>query len=131
LEREFEGDNERVVDECKHRALGEDVGDLFRALGDMGLPNGLQGINPLRVLLLDLQDALGDNFEEIERLDCEWFLLAYGPEVNLEVEGARAVRSGVPLVRAVLRCGSEITDVQEIEWNLLGSPNSASSLPAP
>ena len=106
LERELEGDDERVVHEREHGALREDVRDLARARGDVRLADRLERVHALGVLLADLHDlaegALADDLEQVEGLDRER-LVARGLEGDREVEGAGVGRGGVPLVGDVLR----------------------------
>ena len=67
----------------------------------MGLADGFQGVYSLGVFLSDLHDlsetAFADDLEQIERLYGQR-LVTQLFEVNLQVEGARAVGSRVPLI---------------------------------
>ena len=74
MEGEFQRDDERVVDLRQDGAFGERVGD-FAAGDDVLLPDRLEGINPIRVLLHHLHDfaetALANDFEQVEILNLE------------------------------------------------------------
>jgi hypothetical protein len=56
LERKFERDDKRVVDEGENRAFGQNMRNLSRALSDMGFAYCLQGIDTLSILLPNLHD---------------------------------------------------------------------------
>ena len=65
--------------------------DLPRSRSDVGLPDGFQGINSLRVFLLHLhhftETALPDDLEQIELVDGERFMTGRF-EIDFEVERA-------------------------------------------
>jgi hypothetical protein len=107
LEREFERNNERIVNKRKDSAFRKDMSDLPGALRDVRLANSLECVYPLRVLLANLhhftETALSNYFEEIKGFDCEWFI-ADGLEIYLEVERTRTGSGAVPLVGGVLHC---------------------------
>lgn len=105
MERELERDDEWVVDEREHRPLCQDMCNLTRSLRDMCFADGLECINPLRVLLPDLHHfskaPFPDDLEEIKCLDRKWFI-SNGLEVYFEVKGPGTRRCGIPLVRGML-----------------------------
>lgn len=105
MEAELQGDDKGIVDEGKDGALGEDMSDFARALGDVRLPNSLKSIDTLRVLFADLHDlakgALPDDLEQIESFDSKG-LSARRTEVDLEVKASRSSEGAVPLVRGVV-----------------------------
>ena len=78
MEREFEGNNKRVVDQGQNGSLGEDVGDLTRSARYVGFADRLECVDTLRVLLADLHDfpkgTFPNHLEEIERVDRESFM---------------------------------------------------------
>jgi hypothetical protein len=73
LEREFEGDDEWVVDQSQDGSLGEDMSDLPRSTRYVGFPDRLESVDTLRVLFANLHDlsegTLPDHFEQVERVD--------------------------------------------------------------
>jgi len=73
LEREFERDDERVVDQRQHGSLGKDMGDLTRSTGYVSFADRLECIDTLGILLANLHDlskgTLPDHFEQVERVD--------------------------------------------------------------
>lgn len=75
--------------------------DLPRTLRDMRFSDGLERVYPLGVLFPHLHDfaktPFPDYFEEIESFNGERFISEWF-EVNLQVEGAGAGRSCVPLI---------------------------------
>lgn len=89
MEGEFQGHDERIVDESQNSSLRQDMGDLARTLGNVCFTDSLEGVYPLRVLLANLhhfaKTPLPDDFQKVESFDCEW-LVATGFEVYFEVE---------------------------------------------
>jgi hypothetical protein len=75
LEREFEGDDEWVVDQSQNGSLGEDMSDLAGSTCYVGFPDRLESVDTLRVLFANLHDlskgAFSDHFEQVERVDCQ------------------------------------------------------------
>jgi hypothetical protein len=75
LEREFEGDDERVVNQSQDGSLGEDMSDLARSTCYVGFPDRLESVDTLRVLFANLHDlsegTFPDHFEQVERVDCQ------------------------------------------------------------
>jgi hypothetical protein len=73
LEREFEGDNIRVVDQCQNSSLGEDMSDLAESTCYVGSADRLERIDMLRVLFTNLHDlsegTFSDHFEQVEHVD--------------------------------------------------------------
>lgn len=106
MERELERYDERIVDERQDSTLGQDVCDFPGTRRNVGLPDRLERVDPLRIFLPDLHDfaeaALPNDLEQIELLDGEGFV-AGGLEVDLEMERARAGCRAVPLIGCVLR----------------------------
>lgn len=73
MEREFEGDDEWVVDQSQDGSLGEDMSDLAWSTCYVGFPYRLESVDTLRVLFANLHDlskgTLPDHFEQVERVD--------------------------------------------------------------
>lgn len=79
--------------------------DFSWALGDVCLPDRLESVYSLGVLLPDLHNlskaTFADDLEQIEGFDSEWFI-ANGLEVYFKVEGPGSGCGAVPLVRGML-----------------------------
>jgi len=90
LEGEFEWYDEWVVYQGENGSLSKDVSNLSGPRGDVGFPDGFEGVYPLSVFLPHLHHlskrTLADNLEKIESIDCEWHVPGR-LEINLEVEG--------------------------------------------
>jgi hypothetical protein len=75
LEREFEGDDEWVVNQSQNGSLGEDMSDLARSTCYVGFPDRLESVDTLCVLFANLHDlsegTFSDHFEQVERVDRE------------------------------------------------------------
>jgi hypothetical protein len=101
LEREFERYDKRIVDQSQNSPLRKDMGNFPWPASDMRLPNSLEGVDPLCVLLPNLHHfpkaPLTDHFEQIECFDREQ-LVAELLKVDFEVERAGTVGRCVPLV---------------------------------
>jgi hypothetical protein len=73
LEREFEGDDEWVVNQSQDGSLGEDMSDLARSTCYVGFPDRLESVDTLRVFFANLHDlsegTFPDHFEQVERVD--------------------------------------------------------------
>ena len=73
MEREFEGNNEWVVDQGQNGSLGEDMSDLARSTCYVGFADRLECIDPLGVLFTNLHDlsegTFSNHFEQVERID--------------------------------------------------------------
>lgn len=86
------------------------MGDFSGTLGDMSLPDRLECVYTLSVLLADLHDfakaPLSDDLEKVERIDCQR-LVACLFEIDLEVERTGTCSGAIPLVRCVLYGGGK------------------------
>jgi hypothetical protein len=73
LEREFEGDNEWVVNQSQDGSLGQDMSDLARSTRYVGFSDRLESVDTLRVLFANLHDlserTFPNHFEQVERVD--------------------------------------------------------------
>ncbi len=73
MEREFEGNDERVVDQSQNCSLGEDMSNLARPTCYVGFADRLESIDTLGVLFPNLHDlsegTFPDHFEQVERVD--------------------------------------------------------------
>lgn len=74
LERELQGNDERIVDLGQHRSLSESMCDL-RPRDDVSFSNGLEGVDPASILLHDLHDfaktALTHDLQQVKILHLE------------------------------------------------------------
>lgn len=90
MERELERYDERVVDESQDCPFREDMGDLAWPLGNMCLPNRLESVDSLGILLPHLHDlskaAFSNNLEQLELVDDKG-LISARLEVDFEMEG--------------------------------------------
>lgn len=74
LERELQGNDERIVDLGQHRSLGESMCD-FGSRDDVSLSDGLEGVDSASILLHDLHDftktTLAHDLQQVEILHLE------------------------------------------------------------
>lgn len=90
LEGKLEGHDKGVINQSEDCSFCENMRNLAWALGDVGLPDSLERIYSLRILLPHLhhfpKTTLPNDFEQIEGLDRQRFA-SDGAEIYFEVEG--------------------------------------------
>ena len=100
MERELQRDDEWIVNKCENSPFRENVGDFTRPRRNVGLSDGLQGVDSLCVLLPNLhhlaKTSLADDIQQVKLIDSQR-LMSGRLEVDFEMEGAGSGNGLIPL----------------------------------